>query len=140
MDAMNHEEQLAAGAAILGTRLAPLGFTFAVTSSGPSAGGPYAAGAFTRGRQALSFSVRHGALGLVTYHFGDQEWTHAEMMRAVQRPARYPGFSDGDRLGGFRRLLADLEGCDAFFATDGSEVAEAVRALPPKPKGFRGLA
>lgn len=110
-----------------------------MTSSGGSAGGPYAAGAFTRGRQALSFSVRHGALGLVTYHLGDQEWTHAEMMRAVLHPARYPGFADGDRLGGFRRLLADLEACDAFFATDGSDIAEVVRSLPPKPKGFRGL-
>jgi hypothetical protein len=136
---VNHDEQLAAGAAILGTRLAPLGFTFAVTSSGDSAGGPYATGAFTRGRQALSFSVRHGALGLVTYHLGDQDWSHAEMMRAVQHPARYPGFADGDKLGGFRRLLADVEACDAFFATDGSEIAAVVSALPPKPKGFRGL-
>ena len=136
---MDHDQQLAAGAAILGTRLAPLGFTFAVTSSGDSAGGPYAAGAFTRGRQALSFSVRHGALGLVSYHLGDQEWTHTEMMRAVGRPAHYPGFADGDRLGGFRRLLGDLEACDAFFTTDGTEIAGAIRALPPKPKGFRGL-
>jgi hypothetical protein len=72
---------------------------------------------------------------------GEDEFTHQDYMRAMglEKTAHWPGFDDGDPLGGFRRLLSDLDHCAEFLTGDAASVLGTVRALPPVKTGFQAL-
>jgi hypothetical protein len=108
--AMDPQEALRAGVEILAPLMTQHAFAFRQTSTGRSSGGAFAAGEFVRGDRRLELHFRH-SLGLVTYHMGSLNLSHADYMRALLGPgagSQYPGFSE-DPLDGFRGLLHDLE-------------------------------
>jgi hypothetical protein len=139
---MDTEGKFAAGAEILSAKLRPLGFEFAITERGKGSGGPFAAGQFSQGDRSISLWYRFG-LGGVSYRKGTVEASHLEFMEALQRKeqAQYPGFSDGNELSAFHRLLGDLEFCDSFLQGAGDEFSALIRVFrqKPKPKGFAAL-
>ena len=103
-------EILQQGIEILNPILLRNGFTYVPGKSGPSSGGSYAYGAYSRGERRLELLFRH-ILGLVTYHIGPDSLRHEVFMRSLlgrDGGNRYPGFSD-DPLDGFRDLRHDLE-------------------------------
>jgi hypothetical protein len=130
------------GVAILEPMLGSAGFSFTTTGAGPSSGGPFARGRFTRGDRSLSVSVRH-SLGDVVYQVaGNRDIPHEWYMRAKLGPAggnAYPGYSN-DPLDGFRHLVHDLEHhCAEFlYGTDDEwrAVACAAEAVSQR-RGFR---
>ncbi|WP_156254343.1 hypothetical protein [Sandarakinorhabdus oryzae] len=62
-------------------------------------------------------------------------------MRVLGREAlaQWPGFDDGDLLGGFRRLLDDLRHCEEFLNGNAAKVAAAAKALAPERGGLQRL-
>ena len=133
---------LESGARVLAKKLEPLGYLFAITQPRlDGSGGPFAWGAFRRDDRKIQLWARYDRLGSVHYRLGEDEFTHQEYMRAMglTKTARWPGFDDGDPLGGFKRLLSDLGQCDEFLTGDAASVVEAVRALPPEKTGFHAL-
>jgi hypothetical protein len=57
----------------------------------------------------------------------------------MEKAAHWPGFDDGDPLGGFERLLRELSHCDEFLTGDAAAVLKTVRALPPEKTGFQAV-
>ncbi len=130
------------GAGVLEGRLEPLGYRFAIIEPAQGgSGGTFAKAAFRRGDRAIELWARHDRLGGVEYRLGSDAFSHQDHMRALglEKAAEWPGFDDGDPLGGFRRLLSDLRHCDDFLTGDAAAVLAMVQALPPKPTGFRAL-
>ncbi len=139
---MEPDTFLELGARVLAEKLEPLGYEFAITQpSLKGSGGPFAWAAFRRGDREIQLWARYDRLGSVLYRLGDHEFTHKEYMRAMglEREAHWPGFDDGDPLGGFKRLLVDLSHCGEFLTGDAASVLEKVRALPPEKTGFQAL-
>ena len=142
LERMEPDTFLEQGARILGPKLEPLGYRFAITRRPTKgSGGPFARAVFTRGDREVRLWARFDRLGGVSYCFGRDEFGHRDHMRALglEQVSRYPGFDDGDPLGGFRRLLHDLEGCDDFLSGDAAAVARKVRSLASEKTGFRAL-
>ena len=140
--AMEPENFLRQGQGILAAKLGPLGYWFEIVTPATSgSGGPFAEASFMREDREIRLWVRYGRLGGVTYRIGNDEFGHKDYMRALGRAktAEYPGFDDGDPLGGFKRLLRDLEYCGEFLTGDATGVAEKVKALPPRPAGLKAL-
>jgi hypothetical protein len=130
------------GARVLAEKLQPLGYEFAITQPPlKGSGGPFAWAAFRHGNREIQLWARYDRLGSVRYRLGDEEFTHQEYMRAMglEKDAHWPGFDDGDPLGGFKRLLSDLGQCDEFLTGDAAAIVERVRALPPERTGFQAL-
>jgi hypothetical protein len=130
------------GARVLTEKLEPLGYKFAITPPPlRGSGGPFAWAAFSRGDRQIRLWARYGRLGGVHYRLGEDEFTHQDYMRAMglEKTAHWPGFDDGDPLGGFRRLLSDLDHCAEFLTGDAASVLGTVRALPPVKTGFQAL-
>jgi hypothetical protein len=130
------------GARLLAEKLEPLSYRFAIVQPPlKGSGGPFAWAAFKRDDREIQLWARYGQLGSVRYRLGDDELTHQEYMRAMglETTAHWPGFDDGDPLGGFKRLLSDLGQCDDFLTGDAASVVEKVRALPPEKTGFQAL-
>lgn len=139
---MAPDQFLHEGARILSERLGPLGYDFAIVEPPlDGSGGPYAWGAFKRSEREIRLWARYDRLGSVHYRLGSEEFTHQEYMRALgmERSAQWPGFDDGDPLGGFKRLLTDLEHCGEFLTGNATFILDAIRALPPQPTGFQAL-
>jgi hypothetical protein len=129
------------GARILATRLEPLGYRFEIVQQPTQgSGGTFAIGAFRRGDREIRLWVRFNNLS-VNYRVGEIEFAHGDYMRTLglEKVAHFPGFNDGDPLGGFRRLLHDLQQCDDFLIGDANSLAQRIRALPPKKTGFQAL-
>ena len=104
---------LCEGSEILSPVLVPHGFAFRVIDAGPSSGGDFACGDFTRGAWRLELHFRF-SLGLVCYHHGNISVGHEHYLWAVtgrRAAGEYPGFSD-DPLHGFQGLATDLS---AYF-------------------------
>jgi len=142
MAAVEPDTFLQQGARVLAVTLEPLGYEFAITQPPlKGSGGPFAWGAFKRGDREILLWARFERLGSVRYRVGDHEFTHQDYMRALglEKAAHWPGFDDGDPLGGFRRLLRDLSHCDDFLSGDAASVVAKVRALPPEKTGFQAL-
>jgi hypothetical protein len=142
MTEMEPDKFLEQGARVLAEKLEPLGYEFAIGQpSLNGSGGPFAWAAFKRGDREIRLWVRYDRLGSVLYRLGEDEFTHHDHMRALglQKAAHWPGFDDGDPLGGFNRLLSDLSHCDEFLTGDAAAVARTVRALPPERTGFQAL-
>lgn len=133
---------LVEGARILAEKLEPLGYEFAITLRPlKGSGGAFARAAFQHGERSIQLWARYERLGGVRYRLGNDDFTHQDHMRALgqEKIARWPGFDDGDPLGGFRRLLHDLSYCGEFLHGDAASVVERVRALPPIRSGFEAL-
>jgi|694.fasta_scaffold00672_1 hypothetical protein len=136
------EEQLRAGAAILGELFEPAGFTFALSTVGNSSGGRFAIGEFIRGNHRLELHYRFG-LGIVIYHVGDCSLSHAELMRSqgFSKHAEFPTILDKS-LRGFHAILSDLRKFGGpFLDADASQFAILAEwcAKNPKPTGFKAL-
>ena len=130
------------GAHVLREKLEALGYEFSMTQPEmKGSGGPFAWAAFRRDDREIQLWARYDRLGSVRYRLGADEFTHQEYMRAMgqEKAARWPGFDDGDPLGGFGRLLSDLSHCDEFLTGDAAAVVEKVRAQPPEKTGFQAL-
>lgn len=130
------------GARLLAAKLQPLGYEFTIIQPRlKGSGGPFAWAAFRRGNRAIQLWARYDRLGSVRYRLGDDEFTHQDYMRAMglEKAAHWPGFDDGDPLGGFRRLLRDLDHCAEFLTGDAAAVVKKVRALPPERRGLQAL-
>jgi hypothetical protein len=139
---MEPDTFLEQGARVLAHKLTPLGYEFFVPEPPlRGSGGPFAWAAFERGNRAIKLWARFERLGSVLYSLGDAEFTHQDYMRALglEKVAQYPGFEDGEQLGGFKRLLHDLEYCGEFLTGDAAAVVEKVRSMPPKKSGFQAL-
>jgi hypothetical protein len=140
---MDVSATLQQGVEILAPALTPHGFRFEFRTADKGSGGHFATGEFVRGDRRLELHFRW-ALGLVTYHLGEEDLAHEDVMRVVLRRVRknaYPGFSE-DPLDGFRHLRHDLEHFAAPFLT-GSDaefksIVEEARLDPP-PRGLRAL-
>ena len=142
MAEMKPDTFLESGARVLAEKLEPLGYLFAITQPQLNgSGGPFAWAGFRRDDREIQLWARYDRLGSVRYRLGDDEFTHQEYMRAMglAKTAHWPGFDDGDPLGGFKRLLSDLGQCDEFLTGDAASVVEKVRALPPEKTGFQAL-
>lgn len=127
---------------MLAPKLEPLGYRFDIIARPVlGSGGPFARAAFMRGETEIHLWARYDRLGGVSFRAGEAEFSHHDHMRALglEKVAQYPGFDDGDPLGGFKRLLHDLEQCHEFLTGDAASEAVAVKALPPKPTGFNAL-
>ena len=139
---MEPDTFLEQGARVLAKKLKPLGYEFSITQPPLNgSGGPFAWAAFKCGDREIQLWARYERLGSVIYRLGDAEFTHHDYMRALGRgkTAHYPGFDDGDQLGGFKRLLHDLDYCDEFLSGDAAAVVERVRSLPSIKTGFKAL-
>ena len=131
------------GARLLAPKLVPFGFSFIPGAYGKGSGGDAASGHFVRGDRKLELHFRY-SLGLVTYHFGVMEMSHADFMRSVlgsKGGNKYPGFSD-DPLQGFMDLAYDLE----HYAKDFIEGADdelrghfVQSGRSPAPRGFKAI-
>ncbi len=135
------EEQLRAGAAILGELLEPAGFRFALSTVGSSSGGQFAIGEFVRGHHRLELHYRFG-LGIVIYHIGDRSLSHTELMRSqgFSKQAAFPTILD--KLLGFHAVLSDLRNCGSpFLDADSLQFVLLSEwcVKNPKPTGFRAL-
>ena len=139
---MEPDTFLEQGARVLASKLEPHGYEFAITQPPlKGSGGPFSWAAFKRGDREIKLWARYDRLGSVVYRVGDAEFTHHEYMRALglEKVAHYPGFDDGDPLGGFKRLLDDLEHCDEFLTGDAAAVVQKIRSLPPEKTGFQAF-
>ena len=140
---MDVSATLQQGVEILAPALTPHGFRFEFRDADKGSGGHFAWGEFVRGTRRLELHFRF-ALGLVTYHLGEDLIPHEYFMRIVLRGARdnaYPGFSD-DPLDGFRHLRHDLERFAAPFLTGSDAEFRAIideARLHPPPRGMRAL-
>ena len=109
------------------------GFRLGQLKTGNGSGGRFAEVRRTRGEQYLQLHVRY-ALGLVTYGWYGEAFSHADYMRWLQVRGQYPGYST-DPINGLRHLAADLNGAAAQLLTmtksEFVEVASAIRLLPP---------
>jgi len=136
------ESFLLQGAEILGKKLYALNFAFEIVERGKGSGGEFAVGSFRNGDRELRLWFRF-ELGGVFYRKNDLERTHAQYMQAIgrERDARYPGFSHGDQLAGFRHLLEDLEHCDDFLTEGGKTFYDLMKSYQYRdpPKGFAAL-
>lgn len=142
MAEMEPDTFLEKGACVLAEKLEPLGYRFAISQPAiEGSGGSFAWAAFSRGDREIQLWARRDQLGNVRYRLGDDEFTHREHMRALrlETAAHWPGFDDGDPLGGFKRLLLDLAQCDEFLSGDAASVVRRVRTLPPERTGFLAL-
>jgi hypothetical protein len=140
---MDVSATLQRGVEILAPALVPHGFRFEFRRTDKGSGGYFAWGEFVRGDRRLALHFRH-ALGLVTYHLGNDVIAHEDFMRVVLGGARtneYPGFSE-DPLDGFRHLRHDLEKFAAPFVTGSDAEFQAIMQqarLHPPVRGLRAL-
>lgn len=88
--------------------LVPAGFTFRVEHEGPSSGGPYASGAYTKGPWRLELHFRN-YLGHIRFGHGDASVSLGEYLRAVGGwdAALFPR-ADGSSLQAFAALADDI--------------------------------
>jgi hypothetical protein len=117
------------GVSILEPVLTPHGFVFEFREEGRGAGGLFARGEFVSGDRRLELHFRY-SLGLVTYHVGANQVSHAAYMDelGVRSQASYAGFSDAP-MDGFRHLASDLERfASDFLLGDGSIAIRAAKA------------
>jgi hypothetical protein len=129
------------GASLLASKLEPLGYRFQLIRTATGSGGPFAEAAFSLGERQIILFARYDSLGGVRYSIGSTTFDHGTYMAALgkDRVARYPGLPDEDKLGGFRRLLADLELCGDFFDEDATALLRLVASMPPARGGFSAL-
>jgi hypothetical protein len=134
-------EILTRGADILATALAPHGFSFHVTDSGPGSGGNFAVGQFTRGDRTLELHFRW-SLGLVGYGLGKRGMGHEAYMWVVtgrRSGGSYPGTSDSP-LDGFEHLRQDLSNhCSAFLSGSDTEFLNIITRADELSKWYASL-
>jgi hypothetical protein len=139
---MEPDDFLALGAQVLQPRLEPLGYRFEIIRRPVSgSGGRFSIGAFKLEDREIHLWARHQALGGVSYHYGNEQFSHIDHMRALgfEKMALYPGFPDDDVVSGFRRFDHDLRFCQEFLVGNAARIVESVKLLAPPKTGFKAL-
>jgi hypothetical protein len=99
------------GSVILGEVLAPGGFNFQLIGTGPSSGGDFAVGQFTKGSQYLQFHFRD-SLGQVVYGRDGATLSHVDYLRGLAVTGAY------DKDGSRPQLTAARQYSGALATTD----------------------
>lgn len=124
---------LAEGCVILAPLLEANGFRLGQPETGAGSGGQAAWVRWTKGEQYVETHVR-GALGIVSYGWAGESFSHQDYLRLRGIHGDYPGFSN-DPLDGFRHLAHDLDGPAAqILNMTKQEFTATVSAIRGQPR------